>query len=78
MKKVLSFIAVLFFLSNTLYAQFLVEGNKPVFYVDGKLVVETPKEGLWSIARMAYRLRRTGASPQAFVTLIWFILWQLY
>ena len=50
MKKILLFIAVLLFLSDTLLAQFRFERNKPVFYVNEKLVVETPKEGLWSVS----------------------------
>ena len=48
MKKTLLLLFI--FLPILLKAQFEVKQNKPFFYLDSKLAISAPEEGLWSVA----------------------------
>ena len=36
--------------AGSTFAQITLQGNRPVFEADGKIVVMAPEEGLWSVA----------------------------
>jgi hypothetical protein len=50
MKRLFMLLVSLMVTAGSTFAQITLQGNRPVFEADGKIVVMAPEEGLWSVA----------------------------